>query len=366
MTPPFWQALLRGSLDALQAYSVPAEAPAVKLDANESPWPLPAEARARLLEVLGEIRLRHYPDPQALALKDALATRFGGEPSEYLVGSGSDEVIALLATALSEPREGAAQPVVLYPEPTFVMYGITGLGHGWRARSVPLTARWQLDEEAMRRALQEVAPNVVYYASPNNPTGNLFDEDVLERLISAFPNTLHVIDEAYAPFSDQRLGAWCERWPQVGVLGTLSKVGFAAIRCGWLRADARLVAELNKVRQPFNLNAYTQAAAHLALTELRPVVDAQIAAVIKERERLCQALGDLADLQVHPSQANFLLCAVSAEVGAVQLAARLREAGIGIRAFGDQGMLANQVRITVGLPEENDALLHALTTMLKK
>jgi histidinol-phosphate aminotransferase len=268
-----------------------------------------------------------------------------------------------MATAMSTPRAGADHPVVVFPEPTFVMYRITSRAHGWVPVSVPLDDAWDLDEDAMASAIEAHRPNLVYYATPNNPTGNCFSRHKIEALVEAYPETLHVIDEAYGAYSGQSYATLCEEKPQCALLGTLSKVGFAGIRVGWVRLDERLSAELEKVRQPFNLNTASQVAATLALTDLAPILEEQITSVVAERERLATELERHDSLSCYPSDANFLLVEFGGEVP--ELCAALLEHGIAVRQFqnGDP-RLQSCIRITIGTPEENQRLLQALGDIL--
>ena len=355
--------LVRDGVASLSAYRPPATPPPVKLDANESPWPLPTEARAMLGDALAALPFQRYPDPTAGALKDALARHLDATPESLVVGCGSDEIIALLYTALCRPRATDKKPVVVYPGPTFIMYEMNAITHGLEPVEVPLTDRWTLDETAMREALAAHQPNLVFYASPNNPTGNRFDDAVLARLIEAAPDALHVIDEAYGPFSDTTLGSWCARYPQVGVMSTLSKVGLAAARIGWIRVHPDLATELEKVRQPFNLSMLAQEVGRLALTDLAPVLETQRDAIVQERQRLFDALTAMEGLEVFPSEANFLFARVDGD--AQRLVDVLRQDGIAIRGFAKHGgRLAGHVRISVGTPKEDDRFLAALPSAL--
>lgn len=361
MTDPLaaLRALVPESTQALTAYRVPASPPPVKLDANESPWPLPEAARTRLADALARIDLHRYPDGRAQNVRDALARKLGGAPDDFVLGSGSDEVIAMLMTACSAPRPGQARAKVLFPTPTFVMYGITSRALGLQPVEVPLTDAFDLDEPALMRAFELERPNLAFYASPNNPTGNRFDDGVLERLVQAFPDTLHIVDEAYGPFASRSLYSWCDRYPQVGLLGTLSKIGVAAARVGWVRLHPQLAAEVEKVRQPFNLNALGQVTAELALGELAATLDEQVAAIVAERARLVSGLREDHRLHVYPSEANFVLVRVTGDSQA--LADDLLARGVAVRSFQKYGgRLAGHLRITVGTPAENQALLTAL------
>ena len=357
------KALFRPELDELSAYRVSPAPPAVKLDANESPWPLPPEARARIAAVLHTSELHRYPDGRATALRDALARGLGGSADEYVLGAGSDELIALMATAMCRPRSGAERPVVVFPEPSFVMYGMTSRARGWQPVGVPLDGGWDLDADAMAAALARTNPNVVYYATPNNPSGNCFSRDRIEKLVDAFPDSLHVIDEAYGPYSGQSLATFAEERPHCALMGTLSKVGFAGIRVGWVRIHEALSQELEKVRQPFNLNTASQDIATLALTDLAPVLEEHITSIVAERERLATELDWHEALECFPSDANFLLVQYAGDVP--ELCAALLDREIAVRQFSSgDSRLQSCIRITIGTPEENQRLVQALGDIL--
>ena len=357
------RALFRPELDELSAYRVPPTPPAVKLDANESPFPLPPEARARIAAALHATDMHRYPDGRAADLRQALARGLGGSQDEYVLGAGSDELIALLATAMSQPRPGAERPVVVFPDPTFVMYRMTSRAHGWEPVGVPLDGTWDLDADAMADAIERTNPNVVYYASPNNPTGNCFSRDKIESLVDSFPKTLHVIDEAYGAYSGQSFATFAEERPHCALMGTLSKVGFAGIRVGWVRIHEALSVELEKVRQPFNLNTASQAIATLALTDLALLLEEGITTIVAERERLATELDGYEALQCFPSDANFLLVQCTGDVPGLCRALLDREIAVRQFSAGDS-RLRSCIRITIGTTEENQRLLDALSDIL--
>jgi histidinol-phosphate aminotransferase len=304
--------------------------------------------------------LERYPDARASELKARIAERTGARPESLLVGTGSDEVIALLMTALARPQARAPQPVVLVPTPTFVMYKVTARAHGWKVVEVPLDPAWDLDSSAMTRAIEVTVPNLVFVASPNNPTGNAMSEDRIAALALGAPEALVVVDEAYLDYSGKpSLRRWRERFPNLAVLRTLSKVGLAGLRVGWLEADEALVAEIDKVRQPFNVSTTTQAAAAAVLAEAWTEVQAEVAAVVRERERVARAVAALPGFDVTRSDANFLW--IGTPKPARETFDALLARGVLVRSFhGAGGRLANRLRVTVGTPEENDAFLEAL------
>ncbi|AUX43754.1 histidinol-phosphate aminotransferase [Sorangium cellulosum] len=356
MPPPnFLPALLRPELAELHAYTPVAGDYPVRLDANESPPLLSPEARAALARAAAPENWGRYPDARLVELREAIAARSDAEPDEILVGVGSDEVIAMVLTALSRPRQGAREASIVTVTPTFVMYKLSARARGIRAVEVPLDRGWDLDVAGLARAVEFTRPNVVFIASPNNPTGALMSEDRLEAVIAAAKDALVIIDEAYIDFAPRDQLALRRKHPNVAVLRTLSKIGLASLRVGWLVGDRELVAEIDKVRQPYNVPVPSQRAATFALRELDGEIRRVVAAVTSERERLARGLTELG-LDVAPSHANFLWAGTRRPAGEVfeALAAR----GVLVRSPGAAvGRLAHRLRITVGLPEENDRLL---------
>lgn len=356
-------ALCRPELEELTPYA-PHDPPGitVKLDANEAP-PATSEAIKGVVQrALAKVALERYPDPRATRLREAIAARTGAKPEELLIGSGSDEVIALLLTGLARPRERNPQPVLLTPTPTFVMYRVTARGHGHKPVEVPLDATWDLDVNMMKRAIDMMRPNIVFIASPNNPTGNVMSPDRVRAVIEAAPSALVVVDEAYVDYAPESVRSWRAELPNLGILRTVSKVGLAALRVGWLEADAELVGELDKVRQPFNVNALSQAAAAAVLEEAWDEVQADARAVVARRAELATALAELG-LVVTPSGANFLWAKTPRP--AEEVFTRLIAEGVLVRSFHKAGgRLTSQLRITIGTAAENDALVRAMKKAL--
>jgi histidinol-phosphate aminotransferase len=354
------RALLRPELAEMTAY-VPADpsGAVVRLDANEAPAAASPAIREAVARAVARVPLERYPDARARALKEAIATRTGAKADDLLIGTGSDEVISLILNALARPRPKLPQAVVLSPTPTFVMYRVTARGHGMKSLEVPLDASWDLDVEATKRAIAAVSPSVVFIASPNNPTGNRMSEARLAEVIEAASASFVVLDEAYVDYARGSLRAWRAKYPNLGILRTVSKIGLAALRVGWLEADAELVREIDKARQPFNVSATSQAAAAAVLLEAWPAVEEEVARVVRERGRLAGELGRIAGLVVTPSEANFLW--VRTAKPAREVVEALARRGLVVRGFhAAGGRLANQLRVTVGAEQENDLLIAAL------
>jgi histidinol-phosphate aminotransferase len=352
--------ILSPTLGELKSYVPDQGCYAVRLDANEAPDLLSDEAKRRLAAAVSSAAWERYPDATARALRRAIAERAGVSPEEVLAGVGSDEIITLLVTALARPRGKNPAAALLTTTPTFVMYRMSARARGASVMEVPLDFAWDLSQASMLRALEISPPNLILIASPNNPTGTLASRDRLEAVIEAASGALVVIDEAYVDYADQDHLDLYRRHENVALLRTLSKVGFAALRVGWLIARPALIAELDKVRLPYNLNSVSQTLATLALTELHAEIERTARAVVAERARLCAELDARQRIAVTPSQANFVWIRTERLAGEVH--AGLAERGVLVRSFHQRGgRLQHQLRVTLGTPEQNDAFLHALS-----
>jgi histidinol-phosphate aminotransferase len=355
--------LLRADLAELGAYVPHPGTYAVRLDANEAPPMLAPAAREALARAIVPPSFCRYPDATATELREALAERSCAHVDEVMVGCGSDEIIALLLTALDRPRERAPVATIVTTTPTFVMYRLSARARGIKTLEVPLDAGWDLAVDSMRTAIEVARPNLVFIASPNNPTGTLMSLDRLVRVIESAPESLVVVDEAYVDFAGpSEQAALRTRYPNVALLGTISKIGFAALRVGWVVGPRGLVREIDKTRQPYNLSVPAQLGATYVLRHLGDEVARCTRLVVAERERVATGLRALG-LDVPQSHANFLWAGTPGPAGEVfeALAAR----GVLVRSFHARGgRLQNRLRVTIGLPEENDRLLHEMPACL--
>lgn len=350
--------LVAPAIRALSAYTVPEHAGVIKLDAMENPHALPAALRAQWLARIERTPLNRYPDPGARRLIERFRQAFGVD-SRYAVlpGNGSDELIQLLILAL-----GGADSTVVAPTPGFVMYEHIARASGRRFVGVPLDRGFELDTPAMLAALREHDPALVFLARPNNPTGNVFDGKAVATICAA-ARGLVVLDEAYHAFSGVDGLGLAARYDNVVVLRTLSKMGLAGLRVGFLIGHPAWLAEFDKLRLPYNLNALAQSSAEFFL-EHKAVFDGQAGRIVGERERLVQVLAALPGVQVWPSAANFLLFRAGSLDGEVVFMELLRR-GILIKNLHKPGTpLENCLRVTVGAENENDAFLRALRDIL--
>ncbi len=354
--------LLRTELTGLTPYHPDATEVPVRLDANEAPPLLSAAARARLASAAAESPWHRYPDATQTELRRAIAAWADVSPDEVVPGAGSDEVITFLLTAFSRPRSRGA-PTVVTSTPTFGMYRMGARLRGFRVLEVPLTRDWRHDVPGLLRAIEVGEPHLVFLASPNNPTGTRLDRDEVARLAAAAPETVIVLDEAYVDYADASCLSLYREHPNVVVMRTLSKIGLASLRLGWLVAAWGLAAEVDKVRQPFNLSSQTQRVATVALTELAGELASTVAFVRQERARVHAALAEFPGVEVTPSEANFLW--FRAPKPSSEVFERLRAQGVLVRSFHPAaGRLAHQLRVTMGTAEENDAFLERLAGIL--
>ena len=347
------QDLVRPEILALKAYQVADAQGMVKLDAMENPYPLPEAMRRELAEVLARTELNRYPEPTGRKLRELIAKKMQVPPGmELLLGNGSDDLIQIITLALARP--GA---VMMYPGPTFVMYAMNATFFGMRGVSAGLREDFTLDLQAFLAAMREHEPSLIYIAYPNNPTGVLYPEqDVLAILRAA--QGLVVLDEAYHVFAQKTFMPRLAEFPNLVVLRTMSKLGLAGIRLGYLAGRPEWIGEFNKVRQAYNVNVLTQAAALFVLERL-DVLEKQAAVIRGERAGLGNALAALAGVTVYPSEANFFLIRVP---DAERTFEGLRGQGVLVRSLhpGLRGCL----RVTVGTPEENRILLNAMREAL--
>jgi histidinol-phosphate aminotransferase len=350
MTP---EKLVRPEILALKAYHVADAAGMVKLDAMENPYPLPPAMRRELAEVLSRVELNRYPEPSGRELRALIARKMALPPGmELLLGNGSDDLIQIVTLALARP--GA---VMMYPAPTFVMYSMNAVLSGMKAVPVPLREDFSFDAGAFIARMRAERPALVYIAYPNNPTGVLYPEADIVEVIEACEG-LVVIDEAYHVFAGKTFMPRLPRFPNLLVLRTVSKLGLAGIRLGYLAGRPEWIVEFDKVRQAYNVNVLTQAAALFVLERLE-VLEEQAALIRRERENLKKHLQGIKGVTLFPSEANFFLVRVP---DADRTFEALRRQGVLVRNLhpGLQGCL----RVTVGTPDENRVLLTALREAL--
>ncbi len=352
--------VLRQDVRAMHAYAIQPSRGLVKLDAMENPFRLPEALQDELGRRLGRVAINRYPADCVADVIAALSSYVKlPDGCRLMLGNGSDELISLLAMACDVP--GAT---ILAPVPGFVMYEMSARLQGLKFVGVPLTASFDLDEAAMLAAIETHRPSITYLAYPNNPTANLFDEAAVERIVAAVgaQDGLVVFDEAYQPFSSRTWMTRVGSLPHVLVLRTLSKFGLAGVRLGYLAGPAALVAEVDKVRPPYNISALNAEATLFALDHADEFAR-QAALLRDERERLQRELAATPGVIGFPSEANMILVRVP---GAAAVFAGMKERGVLVKNVeAMHPLLAGCLRLTVGTPEENALMIQALRASLQ-
>jgi len=337
--------LVKSNVRALVPYQT-ADVPCrIKLDANESPYGF-----SRALGAVEQVKTNRYPDPEARELRRILGRMWGVGEDNILHGNGSDELIFYLIATFGGP--------VLFPVPTFSMYGVIASVFGEKTVAVPLDEGFRINRVDILKEIRRHKPRLIFLSSPNNPTGNSFALRVVEDLIRE-GRAIVVVDEAYQPFSRREsLIPMIERFPNLVVMRTLSKIGLAALRTGFIVGRPEMLTEVNRVRLPFNVNALSQAVAVRALKQPRAMARV-VSAVVRERDRLSSGLRDIKGVRPFPSDANFILF-------------RVREARRVYEALLERGILVRDLsravrdclRVTVGLPGENRTFLRELAAVV--
>jgi histidinol-phosphate aminotransferase len=364
---------IRQDVQGMHAYAVQDSRGMVKLDAMENPFSLPAELQAQLGQRLGALALNRYPDGRVNDLRAALA-QYVGMPAghDIMLGNGSDELISLLSMACDVPAQpGEARPVVLAPVPGFVMYAMSAQLQGLDFVGVPLTEDFALDVPAMVQAIAEKQPAIVYLAYPNNPTANLWDEDDMRAVIAAArqAGSIVAVDEAYQPFSSRTymdvIRANPAAHPHVVLMRTLSKFGLAGVRLGYMTGPAALIAQVDKVRPPYNISVLNYECALFAL-EHKEAFSAQASEICAQRAILLGALRAMPGVKAWDSDANMVLVRFpGADDVAQKIFDGLKARGVLVKNVSKMHpLLARCLRLTVGTPEENARLIQALQEIL--
>jgi len=363
------QRRIRQDIVSMHAYAFKESKGLVKLVAMENPHRLPADLQAELGRRLGALALNRYPDGRVNDLRHALAT-YAGMPEGFdiMLGNGSDELISLLAMACDVPvAAGGKKPLILAPLPGFVMYAMSAQLQGLDFCGVPLTADFELDTPAMLAAIAQQQPAILYLAYPNNPTANLWDADAMAQIVAAAAQagSIVVIDEAYQPFSSRSYIDVIRQNPaghaHVLLMRTLSKFGLAGVRLGYMMGAKALVAEVDKVRPPYNISVLNYECALFAL-EHQDVFAAQALEIRAQRAMLLEAFGKLPGVQAWKSDANMILIRVP---DAQKVFDGLKARGVLIKNVSKMHpLLAQCLRVTVGTADENTRLLAALKESL--
>ncbi|MHB1340862.1 MAG: histidinol-phosphate transaminase [Coriobacteriia bacterium] len=346
----------RPELEALTPYDAKDIRADVMLSSNENPVNLPGELLDKLAERIRKMEFNRYPDPMSTTLRELIAEANGLEAGNVLVGNGGDELIFDLLLAWGGP----GRTLVDLP-PTFAMYGIDAAVTGTNVVRLPRRADFSIDETMLLDRLAVGDVDIVMIANPNNPTGTLAPETLLIDVLNA-TDALVLVDEAYFEFSRHTMRPHMLRHPNLVILRTFSKAfSLAALRAGYLLASEEVISELTKVRQPYSVNRFTQMAAAAVFRE-RPVFEAGISQLLRQRDMLIHGLGSMPDVQVFPSEANFVLFRV--EHASAVWRDLLHEHSVLVRDFSRTPGLEGCLRVSVGTEDEVKRFLAGMDEVL--
>jgi histidinol-phosphate aminotransferase len=338
-------------------YIAPEVTGTIKMDANENPLSLQEPLKKKLMEAMSRIDLNRYPVAGAPELRERFAQYYSVDKDMVMLGNGSDELIQTLCLTLKGKVNG-----VLVPVPAFSMYKIIAVNTGNKVVEVPLDKKFNLDSDAIIGRMKADFPALVFLSYPNAPTGNLFSRDKIEDIIKKTPGIV-VIDEAYASFSGRTLLPLLKKYDNVVFLNTLSKLGLASMRLGLLIGNRDIVAQLDKVRLPYNINSLSQVAANFFL-DYQDEFSEQIKEIVQRREELYRGLKEIAGIKLYPTQANFIFFSCSFDSNRIYR--NLVAEGIIVKNLNIPPLMPNCMRVTVGNRKENEAFLRALQRVMLK
>ncbi len=331
---------------------LPAEA---YLSANENPSDIAAEVRQEVKRELNKVAFNRYPDPLANELRDMIAAANGLDRDQVLLGNGGDELLFNIALAYGGPgRKFLNMP------PTFSVYENNAQLTNTEVVNVARRADYSIDEEAVLERVSQGDIDYVIVTSPNNPTGDLADDRFVLKLLDA-TDALVMVDEAYFEFSRGTMRPYLAQHKNLVILRTFSKAfSLAGVRVGYLLGNAEVIREFIKVRQPYSVDAVSQAIARVVFRN-RAKFEHGIMQIIDERTRVFGELSRIEGVTAYPSHANYILFNVQ---GADVVWQKLYDRGILVRDFSHAPRLEMCLRVTVGSPEENDRFLGALREIL--
>lgn len=345
---------IREEVKSLKPYFIDEKQVKFKLDANESPFDLSETDKTELLNDLLTISTNRYPDPSAKNLKALVAKEVGLTPEQIVFGNGSDEIIYMLFMCLNNDAK------IMFPEPGFAMYGIGAKIFG--KKLLPYHLRkpfYEVDREAFADLLNSEDPDLVFVANPNNPTGNLFPEELLLDVMKKHRDIIFVSDEAYFNYAETSMISHLSNHPNLLVMRSFSKIGFASIRLGYLLGTGELIEAVSKVRLPYNINSYSQKIAEFFFRR-NDLVKKQISDIIEERERIFSILKSL-NVFTLPAKANFVTFKIE-KSGFYNF---LLDNGVLIKDLSHSFGMKNFYRLTIGKREENDFFLKLLTNFIE-
>lgn len=350
--------LVRNNIQGLQPYEPHDFDNVIKLDANENPYPFPQEVKEKIYQEFNQIDMNRYPDPQSLRLREAIAKYTDLAKEEIIVGNGGDEVLQMLMLAFT----GEGDEVLIAP-PTFAVYKIAAAIAGAKTVEVPLNEDYSIDLEALLARVEQEKTKVTVLCTPNNPTGNLVSNEIVEAVCQRARGIV-LVDEAYYEFGQETAKELIKKYNNLVLLRTFSKAfGLAGLRVGYILADKEVITQLNRVKMAYNMNSFSQTAARVVIENIQyfqPLIDK----IIDARSWLSSELAQIPGIKVFPSRANYIF--VRVEGDAADIHHQLVAEGVLVRFLGNGPGAVNCLRITIGQKEENQLLIEKLKKVMEK
>jgi histidinol-phosphate aminotransferase len=350
---------VKPAVRTIKPYSLHPHRAGIKINQNENPYDMPSEIKDEVSRRLATRQWSRYPDFVASELLEQLAAFAGWIPEGTLAGNGSNELIQAVLAVLVGPGVR-----VVIPEPTFTLYRQIVTIFGGEVISVPLTYRFSFDVSELARITSGLRGGVLILCTPNNPTGCCIEDPDLISLARGFDGIV-IVDEAYHEFARHTAVPLLKELPNLIVLRTFSKaMAMAGLRVGYMLASPELTREVHKATLPYNLNFVSSTVARVACERYDILLKPLVERLIGERDRLLEAIGRIPGLDPLRSQANFFL--VKTRLGPQRLFEELLDRDILVRDVSQYPMLGEYLRLSVGKPEENDAVISALTDIMRK
>ena len=347
---------LREDISDIKEYEILDAEGMIKLDAMENPFDIDLKFEIESISK-NKVNINRYPDGACKNLTKKLRQDHNLKDNfNILVGNGSDELIQILCMAFSKKGN-----TVLCPQPTFSMYKSISNLVGLKFKTVPLENDFSLNINEMLNNIKQTNPALIFLAYPNNPTANLWNRNNIKKIIEN-TNGLVVIDEAYSAFSGDSFLNDIDKYENLAIMKTFSKVGLAGLRLGYLIAENSLIKEFNKIRLPFNVNTISQKIAELALDN-KDYLDEQSLEIISFRESLLDQMMRIEEIEVYNSSTNFILFKIK-KGSADDIFNKLLKDKILIKNMSNTKSLEDCLRVTVGTEKENNLFIQSLKNAL--
>lgn len=348
--------LVSKRVQSIESYNAENKTEGIILDKNENPWNLDEEVRERIIKMLGDFKYNRYPDSSLSKLKKELSAYAGVSEASVVAGNGSDELIQMVIQTIADPGDTVATQC-----PTFAMYKLYGSLCGADIKEYMLGDGFDPDAEGYLSFLKRENPKAAIICNPNNPTGRIMKTCEIEKILREFSGIL-VVDEAYYEFSGITAAGLLDKFENLIILRTLSKAfGLAGLRVGYLIGNPKLISYIERIRAPYNINSFSQAAAVEALKDKDKAL-AKVNIIKEERNKLTARLMKLKDLECFESWSNFILVR---SPRAKDMYMGLEKEGIHVKAFSGP-LMKDCLRITVGTPEQNESLYKVLKEVLRE